>query len=29
LRNIYEPGDMAKHEFQYSGVGRGTVSTEV
>jgi UDPglucose 6-dehydrogenase len=29
LRNIYEPEDMARHEFQYSGVGRGTVSTKV
>ncbi len=23
LRNIYDPGEMAKKEFQYSGVGRG------
>ncbi|MEJ0092659.1 MAG: UDP-glucose/GDP-mannose dehydrogenase family protein [Methylocella sp.] len=29
LRNIYDPSEMERHEFQYSGVGRGTVSTKV
>ncbi|VTZ24333.1 hypothetical protein MPC1_16990003 [Methylocella tundrae] len=23
LRNIYDPGEMARKEFTYSGVGRG------
>jgi UDPglucose 6-dehydrogenase len=27
LRNIYEPADMERREFQYSSIGRGTVAT--